>query len=84
MKKIYVIVNTYTDFDGSAIATDGGAFFNLDVAKVNLYSYVFDIWEDVIDEDTIDNCFETDMIWFYEDDDGNMNKIEICETEIRG
>ena len=84
MKKIYVIVNTYTDFDGSAVAIDGGAFFNLDVAKVNLYNYVLDIWEDIIDEDTIDNCFETDMIWFYEDDDGNMNKIEICETEIRG
>ena len=36
MKKIYVIVNTYTDFDGSAVATDGGAFFNLDVVVIFL------------------------------------------------
>ena len=83
MGKIYVIVNTYTGFDGSAVATDGGAFFNLDVAKANLRNYVLDIWGEILDENTIEDCFETDMLWSYEDDICSVSTIEIHEIEIK-
>jgi hypothetical protein len=83
MRKIYVIVNSYTDYCGTAIATDGGAFFNLDVAKVELRNYIKDIWGEILDEGTIENGFETDMLWSYEDGDYNVSMIEIHEVEIK-
>lgn len=83
MDKIYVIVNSYTDMCGTAIATDGGAFFNLDVAKAELRNYINDIWDNIIDKETIENGYETDMLWVYEDDDCNISMIEIHEVKIK-
>lgn len=80
--KIYVIINTYTDAYGSAIATDGGAYTNENTAKMKLYDYVNNIFGDILDKETIDSCFETDRIWVYEGGDGDVSSIEICDYKL--
>ena len=37
---IYVIVNSYNDYDGMAVATDGGAFSTFEKAKEKFIEYL--------------------------------------------
>lgn len=82
MKKIYVIINTYIDAYGSAIATDGGAYTNEKTAIQKLREYVYGIWGDILDEDIIEECFESNRVWIYRNDDGDESVIEICDYNL--
>ena len=42
---IYVIVNSYSDYNGMAVATDGGAFSTLEKAKEKFIEYLKEIWD---------------------------------------
>lgn len=82
MTKIYVIINTYTDVFGSAIATDGGAYTNENTAIQKLRDYIYGIWGEILDEDTIEEYFKTERVWYYRNDDGDESVIEICDYNL--
>ena len=42
---IYVIVNSYNDYEGYAVATDGGAFSTFERAKEKFIEYLHEIWD---------------------------------------
>lgn len=59
---IYVIVNSYNDYEGMAVATDGGAFSTLEKAKEKFIEYLHEIWDyrkELITNDEFNNWFES-------------------------
>lgn len=59
---IYVIVNSYNDYEGMAVATDGGAFSTLEKAKEKFIEYLHEIWDyrkELITNDEFNKWFES-------------------------
>ena len=59
---IYVIVNSYNDYEGMAVATDGGAFSTLEKAKEKFIEYLHEIWDyrkDLLTNEEFDEWFES-------------------------
>lgn len=59
---IYVIVNSYNDYEGMAVATDGGAFSTLEKAKEKFIEYLHEIWDyrkELITNDEFNDWFES-------------------------
>lgn len=59
---IYVIVNSYNDYEGVAVATDGGAFSTLEKAKEKFIEYLHEIWDyrkELITNEEFDDWFES-------------------------
>ena len=59
---IYVIVNSYNDYEGMAVATDGGAFSTLEKAKEKFIEYLHEIWDyrkELITNEEFDDWFES-------------------------
>jgi hypothetical protein len=59
---IYVIVNSYDDYEGVAVATDGGAFSTLDKAKEAFINYLHEIWDyrkEILTNEEFDGWFES-------------------------
>lgn len=75
---IYVIVNSYNDYEGMAVATDGGAFSTLEKAKEKFIEYLHEIWdyrkELITDEefnDWFESCFQNEekTVWIWDTGD---------------
>jgi hypothetical protein len=59
---IYVIVNSYNDYEDMAVATDGGAFSTLEKAKEKFIEYLHEIWDyrkELITNDEFNEWFES-------------------------
>ena len=59
---IYVIVNSYNDYEGGAVATDGGAFSTLEKAKEKFIEYLHEIWDyrkELLTNEEFDEWFES-------------------------
>lgn len=59
---IYVIVNSYNDYESMAVATDGGAFSTLEKAKEKFIEYLHEIWDyrkELITNDEFNDWFES-------------------------
>jgi len=86
---IYVIVNSYNDYDGCAVATDGGAFSTLEKAKEKLIGYLHDVWDfrkDIFYTDEeynawLESCFQNSekTVWVYDDGD-SVSDISIHQV----
>ena len=75
---IYVIVNSYNDYEGMAVATDGGAFSTFEKAKEKFIEYLKEIWdyrkELITDEefnDWFESCFQNEekTVWVWDTGD---------------
>ena len=75
---IYVIVNSYNDFEGVAVATDGGAYSTFEKAKEAFINYLHEIWdyrkELITDEefnDWFESCFQNEekTVWIWDTGD---------------
>lgn len=88
---IYVIVNSYYDYDGMAVATDGGAFSTFEKAKEKFIEYLHEIWEyrkeffntDEEYDDWFESCFQNEekSVWIYDDGD-SVSDISIHKTKL--
>lgn len=59
---IYVIINSYNDYEDMAVATDGGAFSTLEKAKEKFIEYLHEIWDyrkELITNDEFNDWFES-------------------------
>ena len=59
---IYVIVNSYNDYESMAVATDGGAFSTLEKAREKFIEYLHEIWDyrkDLLTNEEFDEWFES-------------------------
>lgn len=59
---IYVIVNSYNDYESMAVATDGGAFSTLEKAKEKFIEYLHEIWDyrkELLTNEEFDEWFES-------------------------
>lgn len=88
---IYVIVNSYYDYESGAVATDGGAFSTFEKAKAGLLEYLHNIWDyrkesfDTEEEfnEWFESCFENDekTVWIYDDGD-SISDISIHQVKF--
>ena len=88
---IYVIVNSFDDYAGCAVATDGGAFSTLEKAKKKFIEYLHEIWDfrkDFFDTDEefnewFESCFQNEnkTVWIYDDGD-SVSDISIHKTTL--
>lgn len=88
---IYVIVNSYDDCDGCAVATDGGAFSTFESAKEKFIEYLHEIWDfrkEFYDTDEefnewLESCFQNEekTVWVYDDGD-SVSDISIHKTTL--
>ena len=74
---IYVIVNSYNDYESSAVATDGGAFSTFEKAKEAFINYLHEIWDyrkellyEEFDE-WFESCFQNEekTVWIWDTGD---------------
>lgn len=88
---IYVIVNSYNDYDGCAVATDGGAFSTLEKAKEKFIDYLHEIWDfrkefyDTEEEfnEWFESCFQNEnkTVWIFDSGD-SISDISIHKTTL--
>ena len=88
-KNIFVIVNSYNDYEGVSVATDGGAYSTFEKAKENLINYLHEIWDfrkDFYDTEEefnewFNSCFQNDekSVWVYDDGD-SVSDISIHQV----
>lgn len=88
---IYVIVNSYDDYESMAVATDGGAFSSFEKAKEVLINYLHEIWDfrkEFYDTDEefnewFESCFQNEnkTVWVYDDGD-SVSDISIHKTTL--
>ena len=90
---IYVIVNSYNDYEGFAVSTDKGAYSTLEKAKEGLIEYLNEIWgyrKDFFDTDEeydkwLESCFQNEekSVWVYDDGD-SISDISIHQVTFNG
>ena len=77
-QKIYVIVNSYNDYDGMAVATDGGAYSTFEKAKERFINYLHEVWDyrkELLTneefDDWFESCFQNDekSVWVWDTGD---------------
>lgn len=88
---IYVIINSYNDYEGVAIATDGGAYSTFERAKEAFIAYLHDIWDyrkEFFDTDEeyynwLESCFQNEekTVWVYDDGD-SVSDISIHQVKF--
>ena len=88
---IYVIVNSYDDYDGCAVATDGGAFSTFEKAKEKFIEYLHEIWDfrkEFYDTDEefnewFESCFQNEnkTVWIFDSGD-SVSDISIHKTTL--
>lgn len=88
---IYVIVNSYNDYEGCAVATDGGAFSTFERAKEKFIEYLHEIWDfrkEFYDTDEEFNewfeyCFQNEnkSVWIFDSGD-SVSDISIHKTTL--
>ena len=87
---IYVIVNSYNDYDGMAVATDGGAFSTLEKAKEKFIEYLHEIWDyrkELITNEEFDewfeSCFDNEekTVWIWDTGD-SVSDISIHQVKF--
>lgn len=87
---IYVIVNSYNDYEGVAVATDGGAYSTFEKAKEAFINYLHEIWdyrkELITDEEYykwLESCFQNEekTVWVYDDGD-SVSDISIHQVKF--
>ena len=88
---IYVIVNSYNDYEGMAVATDGGAYSTFEKAKEAFINYLHEIWDfrkDFFDTDEeyykwLESCFQNEekTVWVYDDGD-SVSDISIHQVKF--
>ena len=88
-KNIFVIVNSYNDYEGMSVATDGGAYSTFEKAKEKLIEYlheILDFRKDFFDtdeefEEWLNSCFQNDekSVWVYDDGD-SISDINIHQV----
>lgn len=88
---IYVIVNSYNDYEGCAVATDGGAFSTFERAKEKFIDYLHEIWDfrkEFYDTDEefnewFESCFQNEnkTVWIFDSGD-SISDISIHKTTL--
>ena len=87
---IYVIVNSYNDYEGVAVATDGGAYSTFEKAKEAFINYLHEIWDyrkELITneefDDWLESCFQNEekTVWVYDDGD-SVSDISIHQVKF--
>ena len=88
---IYVIVNSYNDYEGCAVATDGGAFSTFERAKEKFIEYLHEIWDfrkEFYDTDEefnkwFESCFQNEnkSVWIFDSGD-SISDISIHKTTL--
>lgn len=88
---IYVIVNSYDDYEGCAVATDGGAFSTFEKAKEKFIEYLHEIWDfrkEFYDTDEefnewFESCFQNERktVWIFDSGD-SISDISIHKTTL--
>jgi hypothetical protein len=88
---IYVIVNSYNDYEGCAVATDGGAFSTFERAKEKFIEYLHEIWDfrkEFYDTDEefnewFESCFQSKekTVWIFDSGD-SVSDISIHQTTL--
>lgn len=88
---IYVIVNSYNDYEGCAVATDGGAFSTFERAKEKFIEYLHEIWDfrkEFYDTDEefnewFESCFQNEnkSVWIFDSGD-SVSDISIHKTTL--
>ena len=87
---IYVIVNSYNDYESMAVATDGGAFSTLEKAKEKFIEYLHEIWDyrkELITNDEFndwfESCFQNEekTVWVWDTGDC-VNDISIHQVKF--
>lgn len=88
---IYVIVNSYNDYEGCAVATDGGAFSTFEKAKEKFIEYLHEIWDfrkEFYDTDEefnewFESCFQSEnkTVWIFDSGD-SISDISIHKTTL--
>ena len=87
---IYVIVNSYNDYEGYAVATDGGAFSTFEKAKEKFIEYLHEIWDyrkelitDEVFNDWFESCFQNEekTVWIWDTGDC-VSDISIHKTTL--
>lgn len=88
---VYVIVNSYDDYEGMAVATDGGAFSTFEKAKEKFIEYLHEIWDfrkDFFDTDEefnewFESCFQNEnkTVWIWDTGDC-VSDISIHKTTL--
>ena len=88
---IYVIVNSYNDYEGCAVATDGGAFSTFEKAKEKFIEYLHEIWDfrkEFYDTDEefnewFESCFQSEnkTVWIFDSGD-SVSDISIHKTTL--
>lgn len=88
---IYVIVNSYNDYEGCAVATDGGAFSTFERAKEEFINYLHEIWDfrkEFYDTDEefnewFESCFQNEnkTVWIFDSGD-SVSDISIHKTTL--
>ena len=78
-KNIFVIVNSYNDYEGMSVATDGGAYSTFEKAKEKLIEYLHEIWDfhkDFYDTEEeynewFNSCFQNEekSVWIFDSGD---------------
>lgn len=75
---IYVIVNSYNDYESMAVATDGGAYSTFEKAKEGFINYLHTIWDyrkelltDKEFDDWFESCFQNEekTVWIWDTGD---------------
>ena len=90
-KNIFVIVNSYNDYEGMSVATDGGAYSTFEKAKEKLIDYLHEIWDfrkvffDTEEEfnEWLNSCFQNDekSIWIFDSGD-SVSDISIHPVKL--
>lgn len=90
-KTIFVIVNSYNDYEGMSVATDGGAYSTFEKAKEKFIEYLHSVWDfrkDFFDtdkeyEEWLDSCFinKEKSYWVYDDGD-SVSDISIHPVKL--
>ena len=88
---VYVIVNSYNDYEGCAVATDGGAFSTFERAKEKFIEYLHKIWDfrkEFYDTDEefnewFESCFQNEnkTVWIFDSGD-SVSDISIHKTTL--
>ena len=89
-QRIYVIVNSYNDYEGVAVATDGGAYSTFEKAKEAFINYLHTIWDyrkELLTneefDDWFESCFQNEekTVWVY-DDGESVSDISIHQVKF--
>ena len=88
---IHVIVNSYDDYKGCAVATDGGAFSTFEKAKEKFIEYLHEIWDyrkefydtDEEFDEWFESCFQNKekTVWIFDSGD-SISDISIHQTTL--